>query len=156
MTAPLDYDEELYVSGAYFARNLSVYHDFVSVQPPLYIWILSAIFDLVGGWYLLTARVVTGLRFGACALLYSLLPPVGPDGPGPWRWSSPLQRLHSLRVPWWRPETISCPAVFSRGVRLCLGADGGFSRSVPGLVLSGFFAALAAATKYPMSLPHPS
>ena len=39
MTAPLGYDEELYVGGAYFARTLSVYRDFVSVQPPLYTWI---------------------------------------------------------------------------------------------------------------------
>ena len=78
MTAPLDYDEELYVSGAYFARSLSVYRDFVSVQPPLYTWILSAIFDLVGGWYLLTARVVTWLfGLGVCALLYSLLTSCG-------------------------------------------------------------------------------
>ena len=71
MTTRLNYDEELYVSGAYFARRLSVYRDFVSVQPPLYTWILCAVFDLVDGWYLLTARVVTWLLgFGACALLF--------------------------------------------------------------------------------------
>jgi len=47
MTAPLDYDEELYVSGAYFARSLSVYRDFVSVQPPLYTWLAWLAFTLV-------------------------------------------------------------------------------------------------------------
>ena len=42
------------------------------------------------------------------------------------------------------------------GLRLCLGADGAFSRSVPRLVLSGFFAALAGATKYSYIFAAPS
>ena len=35
MTTRLNYDEEQYVAGAYFARGLSVYRDFISFQPPL-------------------------------------------------------------------------------------------------------------------------
>jgi len=70
MVAPLDYDEEIYVAGAYFARSLSLYRDFIVVQPPVYIWVLSTVFDLVGTWYLLTARLVTWVfGIGACALL---------------------------------------------------------------------------------------
>ena len=78
MTEHLDYDEEQYVAGAYFARGLSVYRDFVSFQPPPYTWIMAAVFDVVGDWYLLTARAVTWVfAFGACALLYSLLASCG-------------------------------------------------------------------------------
>ena len=78
MTEHLDYDEEQYVAGAYFARGLSVYRDFISFQPPPYTWMLSAVFEVVGGGYLLTARAVTWVfAFGACALLYSLLASCG-------------------------------------------------------------------------------
>ena len=59
MTANLDYDEEQYVAGAYFARSLSLYRDFISFQPPTYTWITAAVFQVIDGWYLLTARVLT-------------------------------------------------------------------------------------------------
>jgi hypothetical protein len=150
MTAPLDYDEELYVSGAYFARSLSVYRDFVSVQPPLYTWILSAILDLVGGWYLLTARVVTWLfGLGVCALLYSLLTSCGTGRVGALALVVGFATSPFTQGPLVETRNDIVPLLFFlAALRLCLGADGAFSRSVPRLMLSGFFAALAGATKY--------
>jgi 4-amino-4-deoxy-L-arabinose transferase-like glycosyltransferase len=71
MTNFLDYDEEQYIAGAYFARQLSVYRDFISFQPPTYTWLLAVVFDLVGNWYLLTARIVTWLfALGTCLVVY--------------------------------------------------------------------------------------
>jgi hypothetical protein len=150
MTAPLDYDEELYVTGAYFARSLSVYRDFVSVQPPLYTWVLGAAMDVVGDWYLLTARVVIWVcGFGVCALLYSLL-----AGSGTGR----LVAL-ALVVGFVTSPSAEGPLVEARNdilplfcllaaLRLCLRPDGEFSRSVPRLMLSGLFAAAAGSMKY--------
>ena len=74
MSSPISYDEEQYVAGAYFARDLSLYRDFISFQPPPYTWIVAAIFQVFDGWYLLVARVVTwALAFASCVLLFSLL-----------------------------------------------------------------------------------
>ena len=150
MTAPLDYDEELYVGGAYFARTLSVYRDFVSVQPPLYTWILSAVFDLVGNWYLLTGRVVTWVfGFGVCALLYSLLASCGTG-----RVVAFVLVLGFAMSPFTQgPLVLTRNDImplffFLAALRLCLDPDGELSRSVPRLMLGGFLAALAAATKY--------
>ncbi len=150
MTAPLDYDEELYVTGAYFARSLSVYGDFVSVQPPLYTWILSAIFEVVGNGYLLTARLVTWIfGFGTCAMLYSLLASCGTGRVGAFALVLGFATSPFTQGPLVETRNDIMPLFFFlAALRLCLGPDGEFSRSVPQLMLSGFFAALAAATKY--------
>ena len=72
MTTRLNYDEEQYVAGAYFARGLSVYRDFISFQPPLYTWILGVVFDALDGWYLLAAR--GDLALGVRLLRATLFP----------------------------------------------------------------------------------
>jgi len=150
MTGSLDYDEEAYVSGAYFARSLSVYRDFVSVQPPLYTWILSAVFDVVGNWYLLTARLVTWVfALGTCALLYSLLASCGTGRVAAFALVLGFVTSPFTEGPLVETRNDIMPLFFFlAALRLCLGADGEFSRSVPRLVLGGFFAALAGATKY--------
>ena len=150
MIAPLDYDEEIYVAGAYFARSLSVYRDFVSVQPPLYTWVLSAVFELVGNWYLLTARLVTWVfGLGACALLYSLLASGGTGRVAAFALVLGFVTSPFTQGPLVETRNDIMPLfLFLAALRLCLGANGEFSRSVPRLVLGGFFAALAGATKY--------
>jgi 4-amino-4-deoxy-L-arabinose transferase-like glycosyltransferase len=150
MTGPLDYDEEHYVAGAYFARDLSVYRDFVSVQPPLYTWILSAVLDVVDDWYLLTARLVTWVfGFGACALLYSLLTSCGTGRVGAFALVVGFATSPFTEGPLVETRNDIMPlCFFLAALRLCLGADGEFSRSVPRLMLSGLFAALAMAMKY--------
>ena len=150
MTAPLDYDEELYVTGAYFARSLSVYRDFVSVQPPLYTWILSAVFDVVGNWYLLTARLVTWVfGFGVCALLYSLLASCGTGRVVAFALVLGFVTSPFTQGPLVETRNDIMPLFFFlAALRLCLGPDGGFSRSVPRVMLGGFFAALAGSMKY--------
>jgi 4-amino-4-deoxy-L-arabinose transferase-like glycosyltransferase len=44
LTQFIDQDEEQYVSAAYFAQNLTLYLDFVYLQPPVYPLILSKLF----------------------------------------------------------------------------------------------------------------
>ncbi len=150
MTGPLDYDEELYVAGAYFARSLSVYRDFVSVQPPTYTWVLSAVFDLVGNWYLLTARLVTWVfGLGACALLYSLLASWGTGRVAAFALVLAFVTSPFTQGPLVETRNDIMPLfLFLAALRLCLDANGEFSRTVPRLVLGGFFAALAGTTKY--------
>ena len=150
MTTNLNYDEEQYVAGAYFARGLSLYRDFISFQPPPYTWILAALFDALGGWYLLAARVVTFVfAFGTCVLLFSLLISFRTGRVG--AFALLLGFLTS-------PFTVG-PLVLTRndimplfffllGLRLWLGPDGEISRSAARIMLSGFFMALAVATKY--------
>ena len=127
-----------------------MYRDFVSVQPPLYTWILSAVFDLVGNWYLLTARVVTWVfGFGVCALLYSLLTSCGTGRVVAFALVLGFATSPFTQGPLVETRNDIMPLFFFlAALRLCLGPDGEFSRSVPRLVLGGFFAALAGATKY--------
>jgi hypothetical protein len=150
MTGPLDYDEEQYVAGAYFARGLSVYRDFVSFQPPPYTWILSAAFDVVGDWYLLTARAVTWVfAFGACALLYSLLASCGTGRVVAFALVLGFVTSPFTQGPLVETRNDIMPLFFFlAALRLCLNPDGGFSRSVPRVMLGGFFAAVAGSMKY--------
>lgn len=150
MTTRLNYDEEQYVAGAYFARGLSVYRDFISFQPPLYTWILGVVFDALDGWYLLAARVVTWLlAFGSCALLFSLLRSCGTGRVGALALVLAFATSPFTKGPLVYSRNDIMPLVFLLvGLRLCLGADGAISQSAARTMSGGFFVALAAATKY--------
>lgn len=150
MTAALDYDEEQYIAGAYFARELALYSDFISFQPPPYTWIVSMVFDRVGGWYLLSARVVTwAFAFGSCLLLFSLLLSYG---------TGRVVAL-ALVVGFATSPFTEGPLVETRndimplfwllvGLRLFVGPGSETSGSATRMLASGFFFSLAAATKY--------
>jgi hypothetical protein len=73
MAVPSNQDEQQYVTGAYFARELSLYADFLHLQGPNYPLVLSAVYGLLGSdqFFYLTARVVNfAFAFGAAALVY--------------------------------------------------------------------------------------
>ena len=150
MTVNLDYDEEQYVAGAYFARTLSLYRDFISFQPPTYTWITAAVFQVIDGWYLLTARVLTWvLVCASCVLLYSLLRSIGAG-----RFAAFVLLLAFIASPFMRgPLTQSrndlMPLFFMLiGLRMYFGRDGRITAGRNGMLWSGFFLSLAAATKY--------
>ena len=150
MTANLNYDEEQYVAGAYFARSLSLYRDFISFQPPTYTWITAAVFQVIDGWYLLTARVLTWvLACASCVLLYSLLRSIGTG-----RFAAFVLLLAFIASPFMRgPLTESrndmMPLFFVLvGLRTFFGRDGRITAGRNGMLWSGFFLSLAAATKY--------
>lgn len=150
MVAPLAYDEEQYVGGAVFARELSLYRDFISFQPPPYTWIVSWVFEAVDGWYLLSARVVTwAFALGSCLLLYSLLASCGAG-----RVVAVVLVVAFVTSPFsQRPLVETRNDVMPlfcmlAGLRLLLGAGDTPSASLARLLASGFFLSLAAATKY--------
>jgi hypothetical protein len=59
LTAAIDYDEEQYVAAGFLARHLMLYRDFIYLQSPAEPLLLAAVYDIIGGYYLLTARLVT-------------------------------------------------------------------------------------------------
>jgi len=62
LTQFIDQDEEQYVSAAYFAQNLTLYLDFLSLQPPVYPLILSKLFSLFSdSSKFLIARLLSGV-----------------------------------------------------------------------------------------------
>ena len=150
MTANLDYDEEQYVAGAYFARGLSVYRDFISFQPPPYTWILAAVYDAVSGWYLLAARVVTWVfALGSCMLLFSLLLAFGTGRIGAFVLVLGFVTSPFALGPLALTRNDIMPLFFVlAGLRFCLGPGGELTPSAPRTMASGFFLALSAATKY--------
>ena len=150
MTWGIGYDEEQYVAAPYFAQHLELYRDFISIQPPLYTWLLAGVFHAVGGWYLLTARVITWMfAVGSCLLMFSLMLSLGTG------------RLiaFALVIGFVASPFSQIPLVMTRSdimplfllltsLRLFLAEDGKISANVYQLTLSGLFATLASSTKY--------
>lgn len=82
MTRDVTYDEDQYIAAGVLARYMLPYRDFIYLQGPLYPLLLGAVFRLVDGWFLLTARLLTfGLAVTAAALLWRILRTLGA---GPW------------------------------------------------------------------------
>lgn len=157
MVHSLSYDEEQYVAGAYFARTLSLYGDFISFQPPPYTWLVAAVFDVVDGWYLLTARVVTWLlACGSCLLLYGLL-----RSQGTGRLAAVVLLLAFVASPFMQgplAETrndIMPLFCLLAGLRCLIGPDGELTERALRLFAGGFFLALAAAIKYSFAFAAP-
>ena len=150
MSSQMNYDEEQYVAGAYFARDLALYRDFIAFQPPPYTWITAAIFDVFDGWYVLVARVVTFiLAFGACVLLFSLLRSVGTGSVAAFVLVLAFATSPFMRGPLVETRNDIMPLFFFLvGLRLYVGSEGGISEGKHRLLWSGFFFSLAAATKY--------
>ncbi len=65
LVTPMDYDEEQYVAAGVMARQLMLYRDFIYLQPPADPLLLAGLYALIGGWYLLTARLLSWL-LAAC------------------------------------------------------------------------------------------
>ena len=59
LATPIDYDEEQYVAAGVMARHLMLYRDFIYLQGPADPLLLAGLFSLTGGWYLLTARLLS-------------------------------------------------------------------------------------------------
>lgn len=59
LATPIDYDEEQYVAAGVMARHLMLYRDFIYLQGPGDPLLLAGLFSLTGGWYLLTARLLS-------------------------------------------------------------------------------------------------
>jgi hypothetical protein len=82
MTTDITYDEEQYIAAGVMARHLRPYADFIHAQPPVYPLVLSLLFALTDGHYLLAGRLLTWvLSVGACGLLHRILRHLG-AGPG--------------------------------------------------------------------------
>ncbi|HZP88908.1 MAG TPA: hypothetical protein VFB54_19005 [Burkholderiales bacterium] len=150
MTGRLNYDEEQYIAGAYFARDLKLYRDFVSFQPPMYTWILAAAFELSGGWYLLVARLITWtFSLGCCTLLFSLLLTLGT---GPLVASALV--LMFVACPFaWIPLTAARNDIMPLfwlllGIWLCFYPTGRLTASAARSLFAGLVLSLAASTKY--------
>jgi 4-amino-4-deoxy-L-arabinose transferase-like glycosyltransferase len=78
MTQILVYDEDQHITAGYLTRSLLPYRDFVYVQPPLYPYLLAAVFAPANGYYLLTARLLTfALSLAAFLLLHRILRRLG-------------------------------------------------------------------------------
>lgn len=61
LTAAIDYDEDQYVAAGVMARQLMLYRDFIYLQSPADPLLLAGLDGLSGGWYLLTARLLSGV-----------------------------------------------------------------------------------------------
>ena len=59
LTTPIDYDEEQYVAAGVMARHLMLYRDFIYLQGPADPLLLAGLYSLIGGYYLLTARLLS-------------------------------------------------------------------------------------------------
>jgi 4-amino-4-deoxy-L-arabinose transferase-like glycosyltransferase len=149
MTNPLNYDEEQYIAGAYFARELSMYRDFISIQPPTYTWMLAGLFELVGGWYLLTGRLVTWLfSLFTCLLLYSLMVSYGAGRIAAFVLLIGFVTSPFLDVPLTTTRNDIVPLfLFVLGIWLCT-EKGALARSFGRMLATGVALGLAAATKY--------
>lgn len=150
MVSFINYDEEQYIAGAVFARTLSPYGDFVSLQPPVFTWINAALFRLVDGWYVLAARVLVWLlSVASCALLYSLVRSLGPD-----RLASFVLVLAFVTSPFVRNALVLArndimPMFFLlSGLRLYFARDGNVATGAARSMAGGVLLSLAAATKY--------
>ena len=79
MSRTVTYDEDQYLAaGLRVADGLLPYRDFVYLQPPLYPFVLGAVFKLSGGYYLLAGRLLTfGLSMVSAVLLWGLLRRLG-------------------------------------------------------------------------------
>ncbi len=78
MTSYPTYDEDQYIAAGVLAQTLLPYRDFAYLQAPLYPFVLAAAFKLSGGYYLLTARLLTfALATGAASLLWRILRRLG-------------------------------------------------------------------------------
>ena len=53
MTTGITYDEDQHIAAGVLARHLRPYADFVYLQPPLYPLLLSVVFGVADGHYLL-------------------------------------------------------------------------------------------------------
>lgn len=149
MTAPAHYDDEQYVAGAYFARHHALYRDFLSLQPPGYTALVSAVFSLVGGYYYLTAKLITwAFSTGTLVLLHSLLRSLGAGRAvslvlliGFLLSPFAMQAMHSSR------NDIMPLFLLLVGIRLLVDAGGQPSRDRVLLFGAGLALGLAAATK---------
>jgi hypothetical protein len=65
LTGAIDYDEDQYVAAGVMARQLMLYRDFIYLQSPADPLLLAGLYALTGGWYLLTARLLSGV-LAAC------------------------------------------------------------------------------------------
>jgi hypothetical protein len=65
LTGAIDYDEDQYVAAGVMARHLMLYRDFIYLQGPADPLLLAGLFSLTGGWYLLTARLLSGVLAAA-------------------------------------------------------------------------------------------
>jgi hypothetical protein len=150
MTSGIGYDEEQYVAAAYFARHLHLYRDFISFQPPPYTWLLAAAFDVVNGWYLLTARVITSiLALGSCALLFSLLRSLGTSRVAAFALVATFVASPYSHVPFVMARNDVMPLfLLLASLRLFIAAEGDVSSDPFRLGFSGFLAGLALSTKY--------
>ena len=78
MTGSLSYDEDQYIAAGVLTQTMLPYRDFVYLQAPLYPFVLAAAFKLTGGYYLLTARMLTfGLALLGAGLLWRLVRRLG-------------------------------------------------------------------------------
>lgn len=59
LTAPIDYDEDQYVAAGVLAQQFRLYRDFIYLQPPADPWLLAGLYQLIGGYYFLAARLLT-------------------------------------------------------------------------------------------------
>lgn len=150
MTEGLNYDEEQYVGGAYFVRTLSAYRDFVSLQPPVYTWVVGAAFRLSDGWYLLVARTVTWVfAVGSCLLLYSLLRTTGAGRPASFLLLLGFVTSPFVREPLTNTRNDVMPLfLLLAGLRVGIRSDGCISASALRILSSGLFVTLAVSTKF--------
>ncbi|MBD0272935.1 MAG: hypothetical protein ICV73_13540 [Acetobacteraceae bacterium] len=82
MTTGITYDEDQHIAAGVLARHLRPYADFVYLQPPLYPLLLSVVFGVAEGHYLLAGRLLTwALSLGSCAVLFGLLARLGAGRP---------------------------------------------------------------------------
>ena len=78
MTQPVTYDEDQYVAAGVLAMHALPYRDFAYLQSPLDPFVLAGLFRLTGGWFLLSARLLTfGLAVGSGLALWALLRRLG-------------------------------------------------------------------------------
>ena len=150
MTWGIGYDEEQYIAAGYFARSLHVYRDFIAFQPPFYTWFLATVFDVVGGWYLLAARVVTWLSaFASCLLLFSLLVTFGAGRLVGVALVVAFVTSPFSQIPMAMTRNDIMPLLLMlTSLRLFVDANRKISGSGYRLAFSGLAAALACSTKY--------
>jgi len=78
MTRGVTYDEDQYIAAGVMAQELMPYRDFVYLQPPLYPFLLGALFPFAQGWFVLMARFFTfGLATLSALLLWHLVRRLG-------------------------------------------------------------------------------
>lgn len=78
MTGGITYDEDQYIAAGAMARDARLYADFVHLQPPFYPLLLSVLFGITDGHYLLAGRLLTWLlSVASFGLLFGLLARLG-------------------------------------------------------------------------------